>query len=59
MTKEQAVSLVESRSFSKLINLLEDLGLITPHHYLELLAVIETCPDAIDWVRTLERCYAK
>lgn len=59
MTKEQALSLVESKDYYQLIERLRELGLISQAHWAELFVDLEDRADLVDWVHTIERCYAK
>lgn len=57
MTKEQALSLVESKDYYQLIDRLRELGLISQAHWAELFVDLEDRADLVDWVHTIERCY--
>lgn len=59
MTKEQALSLARAKDYYQLISRLRELGLISQAHWAELFVDLEDRAELVDWVRTIENCYAK
>ena len=59
MTKEQALSLAQAKDYYQLIGRLRELGLISQAHWAELFVNLEDRAELVDWVATIEDCYAK